>query len=157
MAVLLNRGGLNNINSSSRPLAATLDARAGLGLKTGAAAPRWPQQPLRVTRAGRGRCGPFRARDPARCDQLFLRSPGNSHLTSGGENAPPSFAQLHEPLTLGRLRTPPRRVPHTTRRRQHNPQHLGSVATVDGNTLPPGVNFRLPFDNNDARCVISSP
>jgi hypothetical protein len=28
------------------------------------------------------------------------RRTGNADLTSGGENAPPSFTQLHEPLTL---------------------------------------------------------
>src|SRR5215217_1730031 len=60
------------------------------------------------------------------------RRPGNADLTSGGEDAPPSFAQLDEPLTLGRLRTPPRPFLHTTRR-QHNPQDLGSVATVGRN------------------------
>src|SRR3954454_16253682 len=59
----------------------------------------------------------------------------NTDLTSSGQDAPPPFTQLHKPLTLGRLRTPPRPLPHTTRRRQHNLQHLGSVATVDGNRL----------------------
>jgi hypothetical protein len=63
------------------------------------------------------------------------RGPGNTDLTSSGQDAPSPFTQLHEPLTLGRLRTPPRPLPHTTRRRQHNLQHQGSVATVDGNRL----------------------
>ena len=64
---------------------------------------------------------------------IVPRRPRNADLTSGGEDAPPSFAQLDEPLTLGRLRTPPRPLLHTTRRRQHNPQDLGSVATVGRN------------------------
>ena len=49
------------------------------------------------------------------------RGPGNPGLAGRGQDAPPPLAQLHEPLTLGRLRTPPRPLLHPTRR-QHNPQ-----------------------------------
>ena len=62
----------------------------------------------------------------------YPRGPGNADLTSCGENASASAAQLHEPLPLGRLRTPSRPLLHTTRR-EHNLQDLGSVATVDRN------------------------
>src|SRR5262245_1104597 len=48
------------------------------------------------------------------------RGPRNADLPRRGENAPPPLTQLHEPLTLGRLRTPPRPLLHTTRRRQHD-------------------------------------
>src|SRR5262249_19678981 len=47
--------------------------------------------------------------------------PETPGLAGRGEDAPPPLAQLHEPLTLGRLRTPPRPLLHPTRR-QHNPQ-----------------------------------
>src|ERR1700733_13463489 len=50
------------------------------------------------------------------------RRPGNPSLAGRGQYAPPPLPQLHEPLTLGRLRAPPRPLLHTTRRRQHNPQ-----------------------------------
>ena len=49
------------------------------------------------------------------------RRPRNPGLAGRGEDAPPPLAQLHEPLALGRLRTPPRPLLHPTRR-QHNPQ-----------------------------------
>ncbi len=57
--------------------------------------------------------------------------PTPTSRTAAGYSTPPT--RLHESLTLGRLRTPPRPLPHTTRRRQHNSQDLGSVATVDRN------------------------
>ena len=41
MAVLLNSGDFDNINTSSRPLAATLDARAALAMETGCGVLGW--------------------------------------------------------------------------------------------------------------------
>src|SRR5690348_9520881 len=47
--------------------------------------------------------------------------PGNPDLAGRSEDAPAALAQLHEPLALGRLRTPPRPLLRPTRG-QHNPQ-----------------------------------
>jgi len=46
MAVLLNSGDFDNINPSSRLLAATLDARAALALKTGCGVLGWRHRRL---------------------------------------------------------------------------------------------------------------
>ena len=46
--------------------------------------------------------------------------PRDTVLARRGQNAPPTSRQLHEPLTLRRLRTMLRPRCHTTRRRQHN-------------------------------------
>src|SRR5512132_3570088 len=89
------------------------------------------------------------------------RRPGNTDLTSSGQDAPPPFTQLQEPLTLGRLRTPPRPLPHTTRRRQHNLQNLGGVATDGRNHLGRTVvSIQLPptlrrafADLTECRCL----
>ena len=48
------------------------------------------------------------------------RRAGDADLTGCASDAPPPLAQAHELLTLGRQRTPPRPLLHTTRRRQHN-------------------------------------
>src|SRR5215208_6424431 len=48
------------------------------------------------------------------------RRAGDANLTGCASDAPPPLAQAHELLTLGRQRTPPRPLLHTTRRRQHN-------------------------------------
>src|SRR4051812_42188320 len=64
---------------------------------------------------------------------VVARRTGNADLPGSGMDTPPPLTQLHEPLTLGRLRTPPRPLLHTTGRHQHNPQILGSVATVARN------------------------
>src|SRR5215204_2845432 len=61
--------------------------------------------------------------------------PRHTNLAGRGEDAPPSFPQLHEPLTFGRQRTPPRPLLDTTKRRQHSLQTLGGVATAAGNRL----------------------
>nr|WP_235013573.1 hypothetical protein [Parafrankia sp. Ea1.12] len=58
---------------------------------------------------------------------------GDTDFPSSGEDAPPSLAELHEPAALRRLRTPARPLLHTTRRRQHSLQNLGSVATAGRN------------------------
>ncbi len=39
---------------------------------------------------------------------------GYTDFAGSRENAPPAAAELHEPLTLGRLRTTPRPLLHTT-------------------------------------------
>jgi hypothetical protein len=39
----------------------------------------------------------------------------DTDLARGRKDRPSSFAQLHEPRTLGRQRTPPRPLLHTTR------------------------------------------
>lgn len=58
---------------------------------------------------------------------------GDTDFLRRGADAPPPFPQLHEPLAFGRLRTPPRPLLHTTRRRQHNSRRLERVATVARN------------------------
>ena len=49
MAALLNSGDFDDINTSSRPLAATLDARAALALKTGCGVLGWRYRRLDPT------------------------------------------------------------------------------------------------------------
>ena len=55
------------------------------------------------------------------------RGPGNTDFAGRGPHTPPPSPQLHEPLTLGRLRTTPRPLLHPTRRCQHNLQNLEKV------------------------------
>jgi hypothetical protein len=50
--------------------------------------------------------------------------PTRPDLAGRRADTPPPCPQLHEPLTLGRLRTTPRPLLHTTRRCQHNLQNL---------------------------------
>ena len=52
------------------------------------------------------------------------RGPRHTDFAGRGPHAPPPSPQLHEPLTLGRLRTTPRPLLHPTRRCQHNLQNL---------------------------------
>src|SRR5215203_5316456 len=59
--------------------------------------------------------------------------PRHTDLAGRGEDTPPSSPQLHEPLTFGRQRTPPRPLLDTTKRRQHSLQTLGGVATAARN------------------------
>src|SRR5215207_2313936 len=61
--------------------------------------------------------------------------PRHTDLAGRGEDAPPSSPLLHERLTFGRQRTPPRPLLDTTKRRQHSLQTLGGVATAAGNRL----------------------
>ena len=73
--------------------------------------------------------------------------PGNADLSSGGEDAPPSFAQLHEPLTLGRLLTPPR--PLFTRRDDDNttPRISEVLRPLVETALPTTDQFSVAVDN----------
>jgi len=53
---------------------------------------------------------------------IAARRAAHPDLAGCCPHAPPPLPQLHEPLTLGRQRTPPRPLLHTTRRRQHDPR-----------------------------------
>ena len=48
-------------------------------------------------------------------DPVRPRAPRHTHLSGGRPDAPAPLSQLHEPLTLGRQRTTPRPLLHTTR------------------------------------------
>jgi hypothetical protein len=61
------------------------------------------------------------------------RRPRHANLTRCRTNARPPLAQLHKILTLGRQRTTPRPLLHTTTRHQHNLHDSGSVATMSRN------------------------
>ncbi len=53
--------------------------------------------------------------------------PRHTDFSRRRADTPPAGPQLHEPLTLGRLRTTPRPILHPTRRCQHNLHNLEKV------------------------------
>ena len=76
------------------------------------------------------------------------RRPRHTDFPGRGTDAPAPSPQLHEPLTLGRLRTTPRPLLHPMRRCQHNLQNLGKCCYNDWK--PPGrkvSTLRLESDH----------
>lgn len=76
---------------------------------------------------------------------------GDTDFLHRGADAPPPFPQLHEPLAFGRLRTTPRPLLHTTRRRQHNSRRLERVATVARNHRVGSASFSSVADRSRSR------